>query len=501
MIVIESSGLKIMDSNTDKKLKLYLDLICYICVLVATILVFLFIGQGQAESDTLWHIKAGQWALENGIPYTDPFSWTMQGEDWFAHEWLWEVCVAWIYGKFGHVGTWLFTCLGVGLFGAALWGLLRRRCSVQRASLLFVLVMFSSAIFWNTRPHPMAQALFAGTAFVLLNCPKKPWLLYLLPPVIMLWAIVHGSAPLGVLLAAFYWLITVRGINLSWASVYAEQLSRETSRVLGLCTIASLAASIINPRGIDLWAYMFKVSGDPLMSKYITEWHSPNFHDITFWPIIFVSLCLFSLLALRGNLSERKIPFFEFVLMCGFFFLALKQMRHAPYFYFTSALVLAPLIGERVTRAVKHSAGFKTGLAAFSVLLFILLSYLNPPTWLKNDRFFPAAAVDYLEQNQLVNNVFNEYGYGGYLIWRGIPPFIDGRADLYTFDSDIFKDYLGAKGSLESNTLPQEYLDKYDIHTIIIRAGSKMDCYLKYHPGWSEVFRDEGATIYKKEIV
>src|SRR6202163_2295431 len=50
------------------------------------------------DGDTGWHIRTGQWILANGrVPRQDMFSFTKPGQAWYAWEWLWDVCFAWLY--------------------------------------------------------------------------------------------------------------------------------------------------------------------------------------------------------------------------------------------------------------------------------------------------------------------------------------------------------------------------------------------------------------------
>jgi len=56
------------------------------------------VGWLLADSDTGWHIRAGEWILANGrVPTTDIFSFTRYGEPWFAWEWLSDVSMAAIH--------------------------------------------------------------------------------------------------------------------------------------------------------------------------------------------------------------------------------------------------------------------------------------------------------------------------------------------------------------------------------------------------------------------
>jgi hypothetical protein len=51
-----------------------------------------FAVQIYMDGDTGWHLGAGKWIIANGaVPTTDPFSHTMPGKAWTAHEWLAEV--------------------------------------------------------------------------------------------------------------------------------------------------------------------------------------------------------------------------------------------------------------------------------------------------------------------------------------------------------------------------------------------------------------------------
>lgn len=494
-----------MEKITLKKNERLFQSIYPLTALLVTVLTLVFVGQGQAESDTLWHIKVGRWILENGIPYTDPFSWTMRGQEWFAHEWLWEASAALVFDSFGSTGIWLFTCLWVIIFCGVLWALLNRYCSLPRATLIYSIATVSSSICWNARPHPMAQALFALTMFILLSCRDKPRLLILLPPVTLVWANMHGSAPLGVLLAAFFCLITCGRINLR--GLIMNRLPAGTSRLLGIATIASFIASLLNPHGIGLWLYMWYASRNPLITSYIAEWQSPDFHNPAYLPIAILTVALIWLLYFKRAESVNRVPLFELILACGFLFLTLQQKRHEPYFYFTSALMLGALTGREGLRATHSPASLKTGIAVAALGALAVLTWIKPPTWIDNNipfpKLFPVAAVEHLQQQGDTGRLFNHYNYGGYLIWMDVSPFIDGRADMYAMNSDIFRDYmLLTTGSIKDNEpdkhLPQHYLDKYEIETILYPSGSRLDLYLINHPGWIETYRDDQTVIYRR---
>ena len=141
------------------------------------------------------------------------------------------------------------------------------------------------------------------------------------------------------------------------------------------------------------------------------------------------------------------------------------------------------------------------------ILLVGWITYDNIKTKY-NDEFvdeteYPVQACDYILKNIDLKNAkfYNEYSYGSYMIYRGIPVFIDSRADLYTpefngLKNDIFTDYV------ESEDIVVFYGDifkKYDITHVILSSKSKINIIIsgeknqKYH----EMYKDNNFVIYE----
>ena len=72
-----------------------------------------------------------------------------------------------------------------------------------------------------------------------------------------------------------------------------------------------------------------------------------------------------------------------------------------------------------------------------TILIVVLLSIMmfrgKEKDHFVNENSYPIEACNYILENLDVQNIklFNEYNYGSYLLYRGIPVFIDSRADLY----------------------------------------------------------------------
>ena len=66
------------------------------------------------DPDTFWHLAAGQWIFAHGVPTADPFSFSMPGAPWSAHEWLTEILFAGAFRLAGWSGVVLLTGAAVG---------------------------------------------------------------------------------------------------------------------------------------------------------------------------------------------------------------------------------------------------------------------------------------------------------------------------------------------------------------------------------------------------
>jgi hypothetical protein len=133
----------------------------------------------------------------------------------------------------------------------------------------------------------------------------------------------------------------------------------------------------------------------------------------------------------------------------------------------------------------------------------LLLMLLVGAVWLQTrlagnetvlERTFPVAAVDFIEEAGLADGrIYNTYEWGGYLIWRRIPVFIDGRTELY--GNDFFLAYLQA---FDARHNWHEPLDDYDVETVLMPANSALATVLTASEEWGEVYMDDQARIFQR---
>lgn len=444
---------------------------------------------GDIQSDTLFHIKIGEWIFHHGvIPRADIFSWTVPGSSWVAHEWLWGLLAYMGYETLGAWGTWLLTSLGVVMYGLSLWGLLKKRCPLPVAAIIFISALGSLDYIWCARPHVVAQGFFALALYILLTAEEKPFRLWALPAIVLVWVNMHSSAPLGVLLTA--------GIFVSsWLSL--GPMTKATCRKFAVVPFATLAASFINPYGPVIWKYAFFVSTHGEFTKYIDEWLSPNFQNSG------MLLGLFFMVALVGTASLKKKNDFllEGALAAATCAAWLYSVRHMPYFVFCGSLLMGSVAGSLL-----QDKDLRVATKYVPALLLAGTVFLNaiviPPVWAKSDyvsRLFPVKAVDYMQKHGLTEKVFNHYYWGGYLIFKNVPVFVDGRADVYEMSGEpVFRDTMDAFSARETKKAvdPSDVLDKWGVRTVLVPPECVINIILEKNKKWKEVYRDETAVVY-----
>lgn len=436
------------------------------------------------DSDTLWHIKAGESLLTSGsIPVFDQFSWTVPGAPWISHEWLFEYFIALAY-KAGPLGISLFSGLLIIIGLYFYWKLIKQASSSNITASFFyflTLIMISSA--WTARPHITSYAFLAVTLYLLLIGRKHPAKLWFLPAVFMVWTNVHASVILG---------LGIVGLELLFSFLpefETENIKSMPGSKKNLAGVffASVAASLVNPHGLNIWLFSIKLATDPAY-KNIYEWQAPE--TLAYKAMIFlVILMVVVFLAVRKNKADLCL----LIVALLSFFGTLTSVRHFYYFIMVWMVVLTQLVGK-LELSKKTISLFGGALSIIFILNFAHNGLVGADTRVMAEKAgWPVQAVDWLEEKK-AENIFNRYNWGGYLIFRGIPVFIDGRADLYHMaglENDPFLDYVDL---MNYKHPPEEILEKYNVEYFLFPTDAWQIDYLK-KCGWKEVYSDEKASV------
>lgn len=457
------------------------------------------------DPDLWWHLRSGELILKEGIPREDPFSFTVIGQKWITHEWLSEVLL-WVgYQPFGLVGL---SILFAGIIGVSFW-LVFLRCEGRPYLSAFVILLaaLASAPLWGVRPQMFNLLLTAIFIFLLEGFKDKKIskrLLWLIPILTLIWANLHSGYMFGIVLLALYVVGEVGQLVLGRPS--KRGLSGSEIGRLILITLISVLIAVVNPNGPEIWLYPFLTLGSGAMQQYIQEWQSANFHSPIFWP--FAALLF---LGIIGFVTSRVRPAVTDALL----FLAtaagaLLSVRHIPLFAIVASPIIArylviSLEGTRLGNLVADEAlvietSVNQKIINWAILALVMLAALG---WITNvasgneeaiAERYPVEAVDYLEQSGLAQNRgYNNYGWGGYLIWRGLPVFVDGRADVY---GDDFLHYY--RQTFDVTRRWQEPLDEFDVDYVLTKHGSPLSTVLATSNLWQVRYDDSISTIYTR---
>jgi hypothetical protein len=438
------------------------------------------------DPDSFWHLTVGQWIVENGsVPRADTYSFTKPGAPWVAKEWLSQVLFAISWEFAGWTGMVLLAAgafaLTFGVFVRALLRYLTPMPVVAFASITFLL----AAPHALARPHMLALPVMVAFLAGLVRAVDEDRLpsLWLLP-LMVLWANLHGGFTFGLVLTAACALDAV---------VRAPPVHRNRTFVgwfaFGLLV---LAAACITPYGPESILVTARILGMGSSLSIISEWAPANFGQISGLEV--VMLLGIGIVLYRGFV----LPPVRIIIVLGLLHMALSAERNAELFAFLVPLfVAAPLARQfpalSTGRTVEIEPPRYGVLAAAISVLAVLTATM---TWISSygpdPRVSPARAVEALVAAD-AGPVLNEYAFGGYLIHAGVPPFIDGRTELY--GADFLSQYHEA---VRLTDLPGflAILHRYGIGATLLAPGTPAVAYLDTLPDWKRLHSDPVAVVH-----
>ena len=236
--------------------------------------------------------------------------------------------------------------------------------------------------------------------------------------------------------------------------------------------------------------------------------HLPMVLAQTSHAIIIISLYLILL-----AFTKSRVRLSDLFLNFGLITLAFMSRRQMSMVYFVGAIAFNNIVcnfietytkEEQVEEIKKVFVSWKGQLIAYTLVVLVTASLLFSTRNDKiiNENSYPVKACDYILENLDVNNIkiFNDYNYGSYLMYRGIPVFIDSRADVYDpkfngLKDDIFQDYIKTNGL---NKYYEDTFEHYGITHVISYANSKLALYLSHDYDYKELYKDKNFVIYER---
>jgi len=512
------------------------------------------------DADIGWHIRTGEQILAtHTLPHTDSFSSTMQGQPWFAWEWLYDILLGILHQACGLNGVgWLCALLVAAVFVMLLSQLLRRGTGLLLAIVLMLLAETAVMIHLYARPH-IVSWFFSLLWFVVLERwedwdhagSREPgslprWIPWFFPASMLLWVNLHGGWLFGLALLGIYTLAafieSVRGLkDDAFAAIRAAHRARAMVSVFAVSAVATL----VNPYGWKLHEHIYRYLGDRFLMDHIDEFRSPDFHDWS--PRSFAIILLLVLIAFTGNRpssrrdsnrpnssNHGKLRLSHLLVVLLATYAGFYSARNLPVSSMLLMLIAGPILWENFTAlADKPSAwpwvrngairisnfsermgeqemylrGHLWPVVSVAVALAICLQggWLGSRQWIHaefDSKKVPAAAVTFLlqenvKQEPVTEPVFSTDSWGGYLIYRMYPQRKVVVDDRHDlYGSDRIRQYL-VLTQVEPGW--QSVLEQCQVRTALLPTDSTLANMLRELPrDWRVAYEDKVAVVFEK---
>ena len=499
--------------------------ICFEIMSIVLIAIFcISLTPKTLQNDTFYTIKIGEHIIENGgIDMMDPFSWH-EGLEYTYPHWLYDVVIYLIYSIGGMQGIYISTCIFSILLGIAIFETNSKLTKNKCLSFVITLgAMYLLKDYIAARAQLVTFILFTIQLYFmekLVDTSKKRYGIGLIIISILIANLHVAVWPFMFILYLPYiaeYIIAI--VEERIAKKYGKEIKegykisvkkRNGTKYLIIIMIICAFTGLLTPLGTTPYTYLIKtMQGNT--TQNINE-HLPmtliNCEAILCVLIMFVALLIF---------TDVKIRLTDLFMLGGLIFLMLYSKRQSTMFVIMCSVILNRLVYAGLKKDEKdidekliNVSITLFGSTVITGLVLILSLYFIQPK-LKADyidkKSYPVEMSDfilqYFEENNIDKNnlrLYNEYNYGSYLLYRGIPVFIDSRCDLYAPEynggRDIFMDFMK---SSNLDVWFEEIFEKYKTDYVILYKNSKMNMIIQNSnlEGYELLKEDDNFVFYK----
>lgn len=555
------------EQNQTKK-----NIIFHILAVVIISIFCVAVSPVTLQNDTYYTVRIGEHIVETEtVDMQDPFS-EHEGLPYTYPHWLYDLATYGIYHVFGFRGiyvatVWMAILLGLSIYycnvrlsknkfislAVALGSMyLMKSFIAARAQLvtflLFVLTVYNIEKFLQTKKKRYAITLII-IPILIANLHAAVWPFYF-----VLYLPYLAEFAISAFMDSYWWFkLSLTGkkrrlerlyknreknkkkIEKLTSSVDSTQsamdrfkLSREKAKAnpykirigdnknvkwLILILIICLFTGLLTPIGDTPYTYLIKTMQGNTTSS-INE-HLPltlaNNTGAIVVLLIFIALLMF---------TDTKIRMRDLFMLGGLIFLSFMSRRQFSMLVIIGGFILVRMVTDLLNKydpqGLKPVENFLTtwiGRVLALVYMFIVAFYFIQPKLdqkIVDERAYPVEACTYIQANVDMENMklYNEYNNGSYILYRGIPVFIDSRCDLYTPEfngkknaegkyegRDIFSD------AINMNSLSVDYekkFEEYGITHLLIGANTKLNKVLKKDTQYHELYADKYFVVYER---
>lgn len=518
----------------------------------------------ELQNDTFYTIKIGELITNNGIDMNDHFSWHQNLPYTYPH-WLYDLCTYGIYSVFNFSGIYVMTCILSAILGISIF-LVNSKLSKNNVISFFVTIgaMYLLKGYITARAQLVTFTLFIisiylietflkdkkiiyGICLVLisllianLHCAVWPFFFVLFLPYIgeYIVALIAEIVLYNKIKTIFFDLrikiLSKKVGNNKKIEELQKKLKNITEKnekikikrlektknpykirmeknnnvkwlilIMGICALMGF----LTPIGDTPFTYLYKtMQGNS--TKNINE-HLPmtlaNQAEIICTLVVFLAILIF---------TKVKIKLTDLFMIGGLTYLMFVSKRQETVFAIIGSVILSKMIVELIETYTKSGTiSMKKFFNIPPIILLVTLLSLSLSWYFGKDRgkekiinesSYPVKACDYIVENIDIKNArfFNDYNYGSYMLYRGIPVFIDSRCDLYTPEfngrtDDIFMEFINTSGL---GNFYEDTFKKYDITHLITFKNSKINMIIikTQDVNYKELYSDDNFVVYQR---
>ena len=556
---------KVKDEKIEnKKEKVNSKLIFGILAVILIAIFCIAMTPVSLQNDTFYTIKIGEQITKTGIDMQDHFSWHEDLAYTYPH-WLYDLITYYVYAAFDMTGIYVMTCILSAILGISLYIVNTKIAKNQLISfiltamviyiirgyiaaraqlvtfILFVWIIYFIEMFLKNRKIRYAVGLVVISTLVAnLHVAVWPFIFVLFLPYIAEYLIAI-IADLAIYRKINMLLIKADIKLMGNSEKYAARVQKQKDKLqkilaknekikikreedlknpykirlqknpnvkwLIIVMIICAFTGLLTPLGDTPYTYLYKT-----MQGNTTE----NINEHLPMTIVDETEALSAIVLILAILTftKTKIKLSDLFMIAGLCYLMLGSRRQVTMFCIIGVLVVNKMICGLLELYTKNGLekAFKIVTTKVGYVLMILimlgLSYhFYEPK--EDDEYidesdYPVQACDFILENIDLENArfYNEYNYGSYLIFRGIPVFIDSRADLYApefsgKDEDIFMDFINTSSI---GTFYEDTFKKYDITHVITYKNSKMNMIIQKtnDSNYKQLYQDNYFTVYER---
>ena len=438
------------------------------------------------NADIWMHLRVADDIVASGeIPRVDQYSAVAAGRPHLSHEWLSALIFRGVYQLGGGQALSVLRATMILAMLLLLWfSLTKRARSFILTAPLLALAAYIILERVFVRPHVFTLLFLCIWVFSLEHWRRKRRLRYLiiLIPLQVLWANLHGGYIISLVIGA---MLTGTAALLTLFPSLSKNESYGWSDVarLGGLTAACLAASLINPHGVQLIKFSLTTSlASDYIKQFVYEWGSPladNYRQRAYG--FDVVLTLFVLMWVGLILNIKRRPLLDAIVALLATLITFQAIRFVSFIGILGFPImvrswLAVADAQAKPLLLKRRPYFETALILLILASTIIYGYPYDKSthrrigWGFGGRL-PIKTVDFLVDQDIKGIMFNDYVDGAYLLHHLSPeirPVMDSRIDVY--GSELTHEYFSCR---DDPLKFFQYLNKYNVSLILLMQTEK----------------------------